>query len=103
MINSPFNRQKRALLIGHCSILKIKYRNKIFFQMEKLDKKVILALGTIATSGALFYFYTKSRRLTTLDLKNPDKTVSLPLIKVIKISEDTRIFRYLFSSQILKE
>ena len=65
--------------------------------MEKLDKKVILALGTIATSGALFYFYTKSRKLTTLDLRNPDKTVSLPLIKVIKISEDTRIFRYMYS------
>ena len=63
--------------------------------MEKLDKKVILALGTIATSGAIFYFYTKSRKLTTLDLRNPDKTVSLPLIKTIKISEDTRIFRYI--------
>lgn len=62
--------------------------------MEKLDKKVILALGTIATSGALFYFYTKSRKLTTLDLRNPEKTVALPLIKVIKISEDTRIFRF---------
>ena len=65
--------------------------------MEKQDKKVILALGTIATSGALFYYYTKSRKLTTLDLRNPDKTVSLPLIKVIKISEDTRIFRYIDS------
>ena len=64
--------------------------------MEKLDRKVIFALGTIATSGALFYFYTKSRKLTTLDLRNPDKTVSLPLVKVIRISEDTRIFRYIF-------
>ena len=68
--------------------------------MEKLDRKVIFALGTIATSGALFYFYTKSRKLTTLDLRNPDKTVSLPLVKVIRISEDTRIFRYFFYSDL---
>ena len=56
---------------------------------------VAVALGAVGCLYLLCKYMSRNQRTTPRTLgPDPNKTVSLPLIKITKISHDTKIFRF---------